>query len=33
MARRIIQGLGLEIATPAEAREMPALQGGDKVDF
>jgi uncharacterized protein (DUF849 family) len=32
-ARKILEGLGLEIATPAEAREMLALKGGDKVDF
>ena len=29
----IIQGLGLEVATPADAREILALKGGDKVDF
>lgn len=31
--RQIIEGLGLEIATPAEAREILALKGGDKVGF
>lgn len=31
--RKIIEGLGLEIATPAEAREMLALKGGDQVAF
>jgi uncharacterized protein (DUF849 family) len=32
-ARQIIEGLGLEIATPDEARELLALKGGDKVAF
>ena len=32
-ARMIIEGLGLEIATPAEAREILQLKGGDKVAF
>src|SRR5688572_7155682 len=32
-ARQIIDGLGLEIATPDEARELLALKGGDKVGF
>jgi uncharacterized protein (DUF849 family) len=31
--RRIIEELGLEIATPAEARTILALKGGDKVAF
>lgn len=31
--RQIIEGLGLEAATPDEAREMLALKGGDKVAF
>jgi uncharacterized protein (DUF849 family) len=31
--RTIIEELGHEIATPAEAREMLALKGGDKVGF
>jgi uncharacterized protein (DUF849 family) len=33
LARQIIEGLGLEIATPAEAREILSLKGGDKVAF
>jgi uncharacterized protein (DUF849 family) len=32
-ARQIIEGMGLEIATPDEARDMLALKGGDKVGF
>jgi uncharacterized protein (DUF849 family) len=32
-ARQIIEGLGLEIATSDEAREMLQLKGGDKVAF
>ena len=32
-ARQIIEGLGLELATPDEAREMLELKGGDKVGF
>src|ERR1700754_2150126 len=31
--RQIIEGLGLEIATPDEAREILVLKGGDKVNF
>ncbi len=31
--RRIVEELGLEIATPAEAREILALKGGDRVNF
>jgi uncharacterized protein (DUF849 family) len=31
--RQIIEGLGLEIATPADAREILALKGGDRVGF
>ena len=31
--RRILEELGHEIATPAEAREMLALKGGDQVGF
>ncbi|TPQ52629.1 3-keto-5-aminohexanoate cleavage protein [Prosthecomicrobium hirschii] len=31
--RRIIEGLGLEIASPAEARDILELKGGDRVDF
>lgn len=32
-ARSIIEGFGLEIATPDETREMLQLKGGDKVGF
>ena len=32
-ARKIIEGLGLEIANPDEAREILSLKGGDKVSF
>jgi uncharacterized protein (DUF849 family) len=32
-ARKIIEGLGLEIASPDEAREILSLKGGDKVAF
>ena len=32
-ARQIIEGLGLEIATPDEAREILQLKGGDAVGF
>jgi len=31
--RRIMEDLSIEIATPAEAREMLELKGGDMVDF
>jgi len=31
--RRIIEGLGLGVASPAEAREILALKGGDQVGF
>src|SRR6187397_2647800 len=31
--RQILEGLGLEIATPDDAREILALKGGDKVNF
>jgi uncharacterized protein (DUF849 family) len=33
LARQIIEGLGLEIATADEAREALQLKGGDKVAF
>jgi uncharacterized protein (DUF849 family) len=33
LARQIIEGLGLEIATPDDARRMLALKGGDRVNF
>ena len=32
LARKIVEGLGLEIATPDEAREMLDLKGGDKLE-
>ena len=31
--RNIIENLGLEVATPEEAREMLQLKGGDQVAF
>ena len=31
--RRIIEELGYEVASPADAREMLALKGDDKVRF
>jgi uncharacterized protein (DUF849 family) len=31
--RGIIEGLGLQVATPAEARQMLQLKGADKVRF
>ncbi|MBN8943863.1 MAG: 3-keto-5-aminohexanoate cleavage protein [Rhizobiales bacterium] len=31
--RQIIEGLGLDVASPDEAREILALKGGDKVNF
>lgn len=31
--RGIVEALGREVATPAEAREMLGLKGGDRVDF
>jgi uncharacterized protein (DUF849 family) len=31
--RKILEGLGLEIATPDDAREILSLKGGDKVAF
>ena len=33
MARQIIEGLGLEIASPDEAREILELKGGDRTAF
>jgi uncharacterized protein (DUF849 family) len=33
LARQIIEGLGLAIASPDESREILALKGGDRVDF
>jgi uncharacterized protein (DUF849 family) len=32
-ARQIIEGLGFEVATPADAGEALSLKGGDKVAF
>jgi uncharacterized protein (DUF849 family) len=32
-ARRLVEGLGLAVATPAEAREILGLKGGDEVGF
>ena len=31
--RRLVEELGHEVATPAEARQMLALKGGDQVAF
>ena len=31
--RQVIEGLGLEVASPDEAREMLQLKGGDRVNF
>jgi uncharacterized protein (DUF849 family) len=33
LARQILEGLGLEIASPDEAREILSLKGGDRVNF
>jgi uncharacterized protein (DUF849 family) len=33
LARQILEGLGLEIATPDEARQILELKGGDRVAF
>jgi uncharacterized protein (DUF849 family) len=33
LVRQVIEGLGLEIATPDEAREILDLKGGDQVAF
>ena len=33
LVRQIIEGLGLEIATPDEARQTLQLKGGDQVAF
>jgi uncharacterized protein (DUF849 family) len=32
-ARRLVEGLGLSVATPEEARQMLSLKGGDRVNF
>ena len=31
--RQVIEGLGLQVASPDEAREMLQLKGGDQVNF
>jgi uncharacterized protein (DUF849 family) len=31
--RQVLEGLSLEVASPAEAREMLSLKGGDQVGF
>jgi len=33
IARQLIESLGMEVATPQEAREILSLKGGDQVDF
>jgi uncharacterized protein (DUF849 family) len=33
LARKIIEGLGLAVATPDEARAILSLKGGDKVEI
>ena len=33
LARQIVEGLGLDLAIPDEARAMLALKGGDQVNF
>lgn len=33
IARALVEGLGMSVATPDEAREILALKGGDRVDF
>lgn len=33
LARQIIEGLGLQVASPDEAREILQLKGGDRVEF
>src|SRR4029079_13404522 len=33
MSPQMIEGLGLEIATPDEARDLLSLKGGDQVEF
>jgi uncharacterized protein (DUF849 family) len=32
-ARQVIENLGMELATPAEAREILSLKGADNVAF
>ncbi len=33
LARKLIEGLGMQVATPDEARDILSLKGGDKVAF
>jgi uncharacterized protein (DUF849 family) len=33
LARQIVEGLGLTVASPDEAREILELKGGDRVEF
>ncbi|MCP4380490.1 MAG: 3-keto-5-aminohexanoate cleavage protein [Hyphomicrobiales bacterium] len=33
LARKIIEGLGMQVATPDDARQILSLKGGDKVGF
>jgi len=33
LARKLIEGLGMQVATPDEAREILSLKGGDQVGF
>ena len=33
LARQILDSLGIEVATPDEAREILSLKGGDRVEF
>jgi len=33
LARKIIEGLGMKVATPDDAREILSLKGGDQVNF
>lgn len=33
LARKIIEGLGMQVASPDEAREILSLKGGDQVNF
>jgi uncharacterized protein (DUF849 family) len=33
IVRGLIEGLGLEVATPADARDILQLKGADKVAF
>ncbi len=33
LARKIIEGMGMQVATPGDAREILSLKGGDQVNF